>query len=92
MFRTCAALSIACLAGTLAFSQGANAQANCDEYGRLALGQQKENETKKCGFQGPEWSSDLKAHVGWCKGKGPAEWIEQLRLRNTALTGCKAKG
>lgn len=91
MFRITAALAAAALTGLTVVAGEAQAQANCDEYGRLALKQQKENEGKKCGFAGPEWSPDLKAHVAWCQSVGPDKWKEQLQLRAQALGGCKAK-
>lgn len=87
--RTCAALSIAALLAASAFSSAANAQANCDTYGKLALQQQKENEAEKCGFTGPEWSPDLKAHMAWCGGVGPDQWKVQLQTRAQQLAACK---
>ena len=68
----------------------AGAQANCDTYGKLALQQQKENEAFKCGFSGPEWSNDLKAHIDWCAGVAPDQWKIQLQTRTQKLTKCKA--
>lgn len=91
MFRISAALAAALLAGQMGLITTANAQANCDEYGRLALKQQKENEGKKCGFTGPAWSPDLKAHVAWCQSVGPDKWKEQLQNRDKALADCKPK-
>jgi hypothetical protein len=91
MFRLSVVIAAAALTGAALSSGGALAQANCDEYGRLALKQQKENETGKCGFKGPEWSADLKAHVSWCQSVGPDKWKEQLQLRTQALGGCTPK-
>lgn len=89
MFRTCAAFSLAAAVGVITLGSDAMAQANCAEYGRLALKQQKENEAGKCGFSGPEWSPDLKAHVSWCQTVGPDKWKEQLQMRAQTLAGCK---
>jgi hypothetical protein len=69
----------------------AHAQANCETYGKLALQQQKDNEASKCGFSGPDWSTDLKSHVEWCTKVGPDKWKEQIQLRNQALADCVAK-
>lgn len=69
----------------------AMAQANCDLYGKLALQQQKENESLKCGFTGPSWSPDLKAHIAWCTGVGPDQWKAQLQSRKQQLDACRAK-
>ena len=68
-----------------------HAQANCEMYGRLTLKQMQENEQKKCGFKGPEWSSDLKAHVAWCGTVGPDLWKMQLQKREQALAACGRK-
>ena len=88
--RTCAALTAAALLGAASFAPVANAQSNCATYGKLALQQQKDNESFKCGFAGPEWSSDLKAHIAWCGGVGPDQWKQQLQTREQQLAGCKA--
>lgn len=89
--RTAGALALACSAGAAALAPAAYAQANCETYGKLALGQQKLNEANKCGFSGAEWSSDLKAHVAWCSGVGPDEWKVQLQTREQQLSECKSK-
>lgn len=82
---------LAALVGAAGLTSGANAQANCDMYGKLALLQQQENVEAKCGFAGPEWSPDLKAHVAWCASVGPDQWKAQLQMRKQQLDACKAK-
>jgi hypothetical protein len=67
------------------------AQANCDLYGKLALGQQQQNEELKCGFTGPAWSPDLKAHKDWCASVGPDQWKVELQSRQQQLDACKSK-
>lgn len=89
--RTMAAFTIATLMGVVSLGAAANAQSNCDTYGKLALQQQKVNEASKCGFSGPEWSSDLKAHLAWCGGVGPDQWKVQLQNREQQLAQCKGK-
>ncbi|MEQ1612701.1 MAG: hypothetical protein ABL904_08090 [Hyphomicrobiaceae bacterium] len=69
----------------------ANAQANCEMYGKLALKQMQENEQKKCGLKGAEWNSDLKAHVTWCATVPPDQWKIQLQKREQALGACAKK-
>lgn len=69
----------------------ARAQASCDVYGKLALEQQQENVELKCGFSGPAWSADLKAHVAWCATVGPDRWKAELQARKQQLDACKAK-
>lgn len=89
--RLYAAGCLTALVGAAGLATGANAQANCDTYGKLALQQQQENVTAKCGFTGPEWSPDLKAHVAWCGTVGPDQWKVQLQTRKQQLDACKAK-
>lgn len=85
------AVALAALLGVATQSSAGLAQANCDTYGKLALQQQKENEAGKCGFSGPEWSSDLKAHIAWCGGVGPDQWKVELQKRAQQLEACKSK-
>lgn len=87
-FRTWAAASLAALTFAGAASE-AGAQANCEMYGKLALQQEKENVASKCGFSGPEWSADLKAHIAWCNSVGPDQWKAQLQKRKQQLDTCK---
>jgi hypothetical protein len=68
----------------------ASAQANCDMYGRLALQQMQQNAQQKCNLAGPEWSTDLKAHMTWCASVGPEQWKLQLQKREQALATCAA--
>jgi hypothetical protein len=91
IMRTLVAFTAVAALGGAALAPAASAQANCETYGKLALQQQKENETAKCGFTGPEWSPDLKAHIDWCTKVGPDKWKEQLTMRTQALNACKAK-
>lgn len=68
----------------------ATAQSGCPDYARLALQQARENEQRKCGFAGPDWSTDLKGHMTWCSAVGPADWKAALQRRAQMLaTQCK---
>ncbi len=89
--RSVVSLSIATVLGMAALAPAAMAQGNCETYGKLALQQQKDNETAKCGLSGQEWSTDLKGHVDWCTKVGPDQWKVQLQKRTAALEACKAK-
>ena len=89
--RHCAALTIAAALASASFIPAATAADNCETYGKLALGQQKQNESLKCGFSGSEWSSDLKAHITWCGGVSPQEWQDMLKKRTQKLEECKSK-
>jgi len=91
MLRICAALSGAAMLGTLWLAPDASAQANCDWYAKTALKQQQENEQRKCGFTGPAWSSDLAAHMTWCRGVAPDLWKKQAQERDQQLAACAKK-
>jgi len=64
------------------------AQQNCSTYGKLALKQAVEAEKAKCGFVGPRWSKDLRAHIAWCATVGPNEWLSELKARSLELKKC----
>ena len=91
MLRTCGGLMAAGVVGTIALAPMASAQANCDWYAKTALKQQQENEQRKCGLKGPEWSSDLVAHMSWCRGVAPDAWKKQAQLRDQQLAACAKK-
>ena len=88
--RTCAVLSMAALLGAVTLVPVAPAQqlANCEVYGKKALEQQKTNAYRKCGFTGPAWSGDLKAHIAWCRDVHPQDWLKQMQLREQMLAKC----
>jgi hypothetical protein len=77
------------LAGAIALPATASAQANCDWYAKTSLQQQQENEQKKCGFTGPAWSTDLRAHMTWCTTANPDLWKAEAQKRQQMLAGCK---
>lgn len=86
--RKISALSLAAGLACASFAPAATAAEGCETYGKLALQQQKQNESAKCGFSGAEWSSDLKAHIAWCNGVAPQEWQQMLKKRADMLSGC----
>jgi hypothetical protein len=90
-FAKCMLLSLGASLAVAAAGVPAFAQASCDMYGKLALKQMQENEQKKCGFKGPEWNTDLKAHMAWCGTVGPDQWKMQLQRREQALAACTKK-
>ena len=88
--RSGAVLGLACtlLVNAVGVTPAA-AQANCDWYAKTALLQQQQNEQKKCGFNGPAWSSDLKAHMTWCAAQAPDQWKSEAQKREQQLASCK---
>lgn len=89
--RTIAPAAAAALTGLAALATGAFAQTTCEWYGRTALKQQQENVQLKCGFTGPEWSSDLRAHVAWCASVPPDVWKKSAQSRDQQLAACAGK-
>lgn len=90
-FGRLAALSAAVLLAATFQSGTSHAQANCQWYASTALKQQQDNERLKCGFTGPAWNSDLKAHMTWCSGVAPDMWRQSAQKRDQDLAACQAK-
>lgn len=86
------ALSLAVVAGSAfpVLAQSA-APTTCEWYARTAVKQQQENEQRKCGFKGPAWTSDLRAHQTWCAGVSPEEWRRSAQKRDQELAACARK-
>jgi hypothetical protein len=73
------------------FPLAAQAESNCDWYARTALRQQQDNDQRKCGYTGPAWSWDLKAHSSWCATANPDQWKAEAQLRERQLMMCKPR-
>jgi len=84
-----AACTIALAGAGLVAIQGANAGNNCKSYALSAAKQHKENEQRSCGFKGPDWSKDIKAHQKWCASVPPQMWRDMLKKRQEMLASCK---
>ena len=66
---------------------------NCNQYAEQAVAQQRENLRLKCGFGGPKWSMDGKAHYKWCKeGNRGSIAGGELEKRENRLKKCRARG
>lgn len=89
--RTVIAAGILSIGSLIAAAPVANAQATCDWYGRQALKQQQENLERKCGFTGPEWNADMRAHLAWCGSVSPDESRRMSQKRDAALATCQPK-
>jgi hypothetical protein len=86
----CAALCCGLLLASLGLSESAIAQsAQCVWYADMALKQQQRNEHGKCGFTGPGWSYDRRAHLEWCAMQTPEHWKAEAQRREKMLAGCK---
>jgi hypothetical protein len=84
-------ITAACAAAilVLAASHAAAQPINCNWYADTALKQQQQNEQRKCGFSGPEWSSNKQAHVTWCATQAPDRWKREAQKREQMLDACK---
>jgi hypothetical protein len=90
MIRITAAAVVMALGLVTAGSSAALAQAaNCTWYADTALKQQQQNEYRKCGFLGSEWSSNKQAHLSWCATQPPDRWKAEAQKREQMLAGCK---
>jgi hypothetical protein len=78
------ALAVRAILGTPAMAEN-----NCEWYARTALRQQQDNDQRKCGFDGPAWSWDFKAHVTWCATANPDQWKAEAQQRERQLATCK---
>jgi hypothetical protein len=77
--------------GCVGLTAPVQAESNCDWYARTALRQQQDNDQRKCGFTGPAWSWDLKAHTTWCATANPDQWKAEAQGRERQLIACKPK-
>lgn len=91
LFNVAASLLIATASAVALTPAPASAQGNCEWYAKTALKQQQDNERLKCGFQGPEWNTDLRAHMTWCASVAPDVWKAQAQKRDQQLAACQKK-
>jgi len=77
------------MAPIVATSPAAGQTADCTWYAATSLKQQQQNEQRKCGFEGPEWSGSRQAHLTWCATQPPDSWKAVARKREQMLAGCK---
>ena len=90
IIRKTAALTLALsFALTALVPVSAIAQGGCDWYAKISLKQQSDNLTKKCGFKGPPWSTNLQAHKNFCSSVPPAVWKVVAKKRKEKLAACK---
>jgi hypothetical protein len=61
----------------------------CDKYAKDAVLQNQENLRIPCGFLGPKWSSDYKAHFNWCMSGNLSNTKSENTGRQQALAQCK---
>jgi hypothetical protein len=76
-----------CLLTALAASARA-ANPACTWYVSQSVRQQQDNVQRACGFRGPEWSSDVKAHGVYCEGQAPQDAKALIQKRQQMLDDC----
>ena len=63
-------------------------RANCDTYSQIAQVQADANQKYNCGYRGGEWTTDSRAHFGWCMGHKRDFMLDELRYRAIELQKC----
>jgi hypothetical protein len=68
--------------------------AHCNLYASKAAEQQRRNVNSNCGYTGPAWSFDRKAHYNWCMTLTDAPYFRATSIekgnREKALKKCNA--
>jgi hypothetical protein len=65
-----------------------SAAEDCNWYALTSAKQEQENVSRKCGFKGDGWSTDLRAHMAYCQSVPPEEWRKAIEARKQQLQGC----
>lgn len=61
-------------------------------YAHTAVNQNKQNISRRCGFQGHAWQNNFDNHFQWALGKSPKRADEETKWRDKALrTMCKSR-
>lgn len=63
-------------------------RANCDTYSQIARVQADANQKYNCGYRGGEWSTESRAHFGWCMANKRDFMLDELRYRAVELQKC----
>ena len=60
----------------------------CASYAQTAIDQQRKNLDLGCGFAGPVWSNDYRAHYQWCREVDSALTEAGTLFREEELQKC----
>ncbi len=74
-----------CITAKVTAAQQAK-QLACSNYAATAVGQEKENLSRQCGFTGGRWSANYNAHFNWCMSVGPSKTTPETTARVVLLT------
>ena len=69
-------------------SERTGRRANCDTYSQIAQVQADANQKYNCGYRGSEWTTDNRAHFGWCMSHRREFMLDELRYRAQELQKC----
>lgn len=69
-------------------SERVGKRANCDTYSKIAEAQTNANQKYDCGYRGGEWSTDSRAHFGWCMVNKRDFMLDEMRYRAVELQKC----
>lgn len=63
----------------------------CAIYGKTAVAQNEQNNSRGCGFTGPKWSSDEQSHINWCVNVSASRADQETATRVKKLLECGVK-
>jgi hypothetical protein len=69
-------------------SERVGKRASCDTYSKIAEAQTEANQKYNCGYRGGEWSTESRAHFGWCMANKRDFMLDEMRFRAIELQKC----
>ncbi len=63
-------------------------RASCELYSRIAQVQAESNDRFRCGFRGPQWSTDVGGHFRWCRYAPRSDLARDQMFRSQQLQNC----
>ena len=63
-------------------------RASCELYARIASVQSDANDRYRCGFRGPQWTTDMGPHFRWCRFASRSDLARDQLFRSQQLQDC----
>ena len=63
-------------------------RASCELYARIAAVQSDANDRYRCGFRGPQWTTDMAPHFRWCRWASRSDLSRDQAYRSQQLQDC----
>lgn len=63
-------------------------RASCELYARIASIQSDSNIRYRCGFRGPQWTTDMAPHFRWCRWAPRSDLARDQLFRSQQLQDC----